>query len=129
MSTYHACMISPLFFLRFVDGFWPDSQSPRCLPSLIKTILWRGQMHYTVFVTWDLLLCAGGHARRAREVKRAAKLNCFYKSVSHYAFRVQIRMPLCGRTRSTFINLLKCSIQAQALPTIAAEPPPNRSDR
>lgn len=128
MSTYHACMISPLFF-RFVDGFWPDSQSPRCLPSLIKTILWRGQMHYTVFVTWDLLLCAGGHARRAREVKRAAKLNCFYKSVSHYAFRVQIRMPLCGRTRSTFINLLKCSIQAQALPTIAAEPPPSRSDR
>lgn len=63
----------------------------------------------------------GGHARRAREVKRAAKLNCFYKSVSHYAFRVQIRMPLSARTRSTFINLLKCSIQALAFPSAAAE--------
>lgn len=49
-----------VLFLRFVDGFWPGSQSPRCLPSLIKSILWRGQMHYTVFVTWDLLLCGGG---------------------------------------------------------------------
>lgn len=86
-------------------------------------------MHYTVFVTWDLLLCAGGHARRAREVKRAAKLNCFYKSVSHYAFRVQIRMPLCGRTRSTFINLLKCSIQALALPAIASETPGRSVDK
>lgn len=51
-------------------------------------------MHYTVFVTRDLLLCGGGHTREGQEVKRAAKLNCFYKSVSHYAFRVQISKQL-----------------------------------
>lgn len=35
-----------------------------------------------------------GHTRGAQGAKRATKWNCFYKSVSHYAFSAQTRKPL-----------------------------------
>lgn len=72
------------------------TQTPcaKCLACILKSILLREQIHYTVFVTWGLLLCGGGHTGGAQGAKRATKWNCFYKSVSHYAFSAPTRKPV-----------------------------------
>lgn len=44
------------------------------------------------------------HTRGAQGAKRAAKWNCFYKSVSHYAFSVQATKPLHGTQVKNVMN-------------------------
>lgn len=104
-----------MLFLRALCASWwilPDVPVPPVSGSLYKKYFTKrantlhSSCHMGPSIMW------WGHTRGAQRVKRATKWNCFYKSVSHYAFSAQTKKPLYSiQVYESFGNqLAACSL-------------------